>query len=208
MTGYDACKEIKADPALKDVPVVFLSAKGQETEIRDGMEAGAEEAVARTAASASALSTGPRFYTVRFVSARPVRKAIARWAVLNGRILPSQAQAMLTQDPYNGSIVVSVSASNDEDWSELNDFSTQSLEEANYLLLKESKRKIFSERYVPPEESGIGEALFYFARADGGVSLITSVEKEVAFSCRLSSRTQFRTEFKLKKMMINGELAI
>jgi len=43
MTGYEACKQIKADPMLKDVPVVFLSAKGQETEIRDGMEAGAEE---------------------------------------------------------------------------------------------------------------------------------------------------------------------
>ncbi len=43
MTGYDACKEIKADPTLKDVPVVFLSAKGQEAEINDGMEAGAEE---------------------------------------------------------------------------------------------------------------------------------------------------------------------
>ena len=43
MTGYEACKQIKADPQLKDVPVVFLSAKGQEAEIRDGMDAGAEE---------------------------------------------------------------------------------------------------------------------------------------------------------------------
>ena len=43
MTGYEACKIIKADPRLKDVPVVFLSAKGQEAEIRDGMDAGAEE---------------------------------------------------------------------------------------------------------------------------------------------------------------------
>ena len=43
MTGYEACKLIKADPKLRDVPVVFLSAKGQESEIRDGMEAGAEE---------------------------------------------------------------------------------------------------------------------------------------------------------------------
>jgi hypothetical protein len=168
------------------------------------MDAGAEEAVAKTAASASALSSGPRFYTVRFVSARPVREAIARWAILNGRILPSQAQAMLTQDPYNGSIVVSMSASNDEDWLELNSFSTEALEEANYLLLKKSKRKIFAERYVPPVESGIGEALFYFSRADG----ITPAEKGVAFNCRLSGRTQFRTEFKLKKMVIDGELAI
>lgn len=43
MTGYEACKLIKADPKLKDVPVVFLSAKGQESEIRDGLDAGAEE---------------------------------------------------------------------------------------------------------------------------------------------------------------------
>jgi CheY-like chemotaxis protein len=43
MTGYEACKRLKADPAVKDIPVVFLSAKGQEAEIRAGMEAGASE---------------------------------------------------------------------------------------------------------------------------------------------------------------------
>lgn len=43
LTGYDACKIIKADPELKNVPVVFLSAKGQENEIKIGMDAGAEE---------------------------------------------------------------------------------------------------------------------------------------------------------------------
>lgn len=43
MTGYDACRAMKADPMLKDIPVVFLSAKGQDSEIQVGMEAGAEE---------------------------------------------------------------------------------------------------------------------------------------------------------------------
>ncbi len=43
MTGYEACKQIKADPLTEKIPVVFLSAKGQESEIRVGMEAGAEE---------------------------------------------------------------------------------------------------------------------------------------------------------------------
>ena len=43
MTGYDACKLMKANPTLHDVPVVFLSAKGQESEIQSGLEAGAEE---------------------------------------------------------------------------------------------------------------------------------------------------------------------
>ena len=43
MTGYEACEKMKADPQLKKIPVVFLSAKGQDSEIRTGMEVGAEE---------------------------------------------------------------------------------------------------------------------------------------------------------------------
>ena len=43
LTGYEACARIKADPELADIPVVFLSAKGQETEIRTGLDAGASE---------------------------------------------------------------------------------------------------------------------------------------------------------------------
>jgi DNA-binding response OmpR family regulator len=43
MTGYDACRIMKANPDLHDVPIVFLSAKGQEAEIQSGLEAGAEE---------------------------------------------------------------------------------------------------------------------------------------------------------------------
>lgn len=42
MNGYDACRALKMSSILKDIPVVFLSAKGQEAEIREGMEAGAE----------------------------------------------------------------------------------------------------------------------------------------------------------------------
>jgi DNA-binding response OmpR family regulator len=43
MTGYEACAAIKADPKLKNVPVIFLSAKGQESEIQAGLVAGAKE---------------------------------------------------------------------------------------------------------------------------------------------------------------------
>jgi CheY-like chemotaxis protein len=43
MTGYEACKALKALPAMRHIPVVFLSAKGQESEIQQGVEAGAEE---------------------------------------------------------------------------------------------------------------------------------------------------------------------
>jgi len=43
MTGYEACERIKSNPATTHIPVVFLSAKGQETEIQAGLNVGACE---------------------------------------------------------------------------------------------------------------------------------------------------------------------
>jgi CheY-like chemotaxis protein len=43
MTGYEACRLIKAEPTLQHIPVVFLSAKGQENEVKTGILAGASE---------------------------------------------------------------------------------------------------------------------------------------------------------------------
>ena len=43
MTGYEACKALKAEEITKDIPIVFLSAKGQETEVSAGLELGADE---------------------------------------------------------------------------------------------------------------------------------------------------------------------
>ena len=43
MTGYEACRQIKADPLVSAIPVVFLSAKGQEAEIQAGFDLGASE---------------------------------------------------------------------------------------------------------------------------------------------------------------------
>ncbi|HEY89813.1 MAG TPA: response regulator [Thermoflexia bacterium] len=39
-TGYEACRVLKTREALVAVPVVFLSAKGQESEISKGMSVG------------------------------------------------------------------------------------------------------------------------------------------------------------------------
>ena len=43
MTGYDACKKLKENDSTKSIPVIFLSAKGQDQEIQQGLAAGAEE---------------------------------------------------------------------------------------------------------------------------------------------------------------------
>lgn len=42
MTGYEACRQIKSNENTKNIPVVFLSAKGQESEVNAGIDAGAE----------------------------------------------------------------------------------------------------------------------------------------------------------------------
>ncbi len=41
MTGYEACRQMKQIDEIKNIPVVFLSAKGQDEEVQTGIEAGA-----------------------------------------------------------------------------------------------------------------------------------------------------------------------
>jgi CheY-like chemotaxis protein len=43
MTGYEACKRLKDAESTQDIPIVFLSAKGQEAEIQTGIEVGATD---------------------------------------------------------------------------------------------------------------------------------------------------------------------
>lgn len=43
MTGYEACRAMKQMDEVKHIPIVFLSAKGQDTEIDTGLDAGAYE---------------------------------------------------------------------------------------------------------------------------------------------------------------------
>ncbi len=41
MTGYEACEALKKDSRTEKIPVVFLSAKGQEKEVENGLKVGA-----------------------------------------------------------------------------------------------------------------------------------------------------------------------
>jgi len=43
MTGYEACRAIKEDDTTKHIPVVILSAKGQDEEIEQGRTSGADD---------------------------------------------------------------------------------------------------------------------------------------------------------------------
>ena len=43
MTGYEACRQMKQIDEIKDIPVIFLSAKGQDEEVQTGLGVGAVE---------------------------------------------------------------------------------------------------------------------------------------------------------------------
>jgi DNA-binding response OmpR family regulator len=43
MTGYEACRILRKIDATKEIPIIFLSAKGQESEVQAGLEAGADQ---------------------------------------------------------------------------------------------------------------------------------------------------------------------
>ena len=43
MDGFEVCRHLKGNPVTAHIPVVFLSAKGQEAEVQSGLDAGADE---------------------------------------------------------------------------------------------------------------------------------------------------------------------
>ena len=47
MTGYDVCRRLKENPATSMIPIVFLSAKGQKGEIKEGLDLGAVEYIVK-----------------------------------------------------------------------------------------------------------------------------------------------------------------
>lgn len=63
MTGYEACRQLKNMEATKDIPIVFLSAKGQETEIQTGLAAGAADYVLKPFAPDQLVQTIKRVLT-------------------------------------------------------------------------------------------------------------------------------------------------
>ena len=47
MNGYDVCRTIRSDQALKDIYIIMLTAKGQVAEQERGMDVGANEYIVK-----------------------------------------------------------------------------------------------------------------------------------------------------------------
>jgi DNA-binding response OmpR family regulator len=53
--GYEVCQAIKADPELRHIPIIMLSAKGQEVEVLKGLGLGASAYVTKPFGNAEIL---------------------------------------------------------------------------------------------------------------------------------------------------------
>jgi DNA-binding response OmpR family regulator len=47
MSGYEACRHLKENPSTCEIPILFLSAKGQGREIEQGLDSGALEYIVK-----------------------------------------------------------------------------------------------------------------------------------------------------------------
>ncbi|NOQ36477.1 MAG: response regulator [Methylococcaceae bacterium] len=56
MDGFEVCKQLKADSKTKDIPVIFLSARCEGTDIIKGLELGAEDYITKPFNSAEVLA--------------------------------------------------------------------------------------------------------------------------------------------------------
>lgn len=45
--GYEACRKLKQDPNMKDVPVILLTAKGRDIDRKLGLEVGADDYITK-----------------------------------------------------------------------------------------------------------------------------------------------------------------
>ncbi len=41
MDGFEACRRIKENPKTKDIPIIILTAKGQDEDVKKGLDSGA-----------------------------------------------------------------------------------------------------------------------------------------------------------------------
>ncbi len=103
MTGYEACKELKKIDAVKDIPVVFLSAKGQESEIDTGLDAGAYDYILKPfAPDQLAMRVGEilnKFNSKPAAEAKPATIAEAKLAATPGPVVPDVKPAAPVVQP-------------------------------------------------------------------------------------------------------------
>ena len=86
MSGYDAARQLRAEPDLKDVAIIALTGFGGEADIRRAREAGFDDLAVkpvqpRTAQGADSTEEGGKFGGRAVTASHPFRSTSSRQAI-------------------------------------------------------------------------------------------------------------------------------
>lgn len=148
-------------------------------------------------------------YRIRFLSAKPVRQAVARTIILKNPKMEEQLRAFAEQKSEEWIVVAVTFDAQDGRFSgpAMQSFSsaiTSTLKNNTYLELKGGKRS-FLEEYKAPINDGLG-AKFVFKRVVDGEPFIKPDSGEVRFYSEVSKNIRLNMRFKVSEMMYEGKL--
>jgi hypothetical protein len=153
-------------------------------------------------------------YRARFLSAKPVRGAIAKILMLKkgetaDESLATQLEEFVNRD-FGDYVVVAVTAeaANQKLVGPMMQFLTNvtadALKENVYLERKDGKKLMLAD-YRPPGPDGLG-AKFVFTRTVEGQPFLTAESDNVRFFAQFNEKTKLNVRYKVSDMMYDGKL--
>lgn len=150
-------------------------------------------------------------FIVRFFSARPVRRALARLVELEQKPAPEVVEKLRAFGDMksDSSIIVTVNFESSDQRFQRN--AMQAFASAvtsvlkNETYLERDGKRLFLEEYVLPGKDGFG-ARFIFLRNVDEAPFISSNTGDVKFYTKFPGGLKVERRFKLTNMMLNGEL--
>ena len=153
-------------------------------------------------------------YRARFLSAKPVRGAIAKILMLKkgqtaDESLATQLQEFVNRD-FGDYVVVVVTAEAPDPkrvgpmMQFLNNASAEVFKEKVYLERKDGKKLMLAD-YRPPGPDGMG-AKFVFLRTLDGQPFLTAESENVRFFAEINEKMKLNVRYKVSDMMYDGKL--
>jgi hypothetical protein len=207
----------------KDVLKILNDSAWGQTQVETAEASGSTSAVTSTTDKAqlnrdaskpgAGSVTGYIKYFLRFLSAKPIRQAVARRLQLQQPSMDPKMTEQLKTFAETGSgdfIVVSAAAeASDQKMGgsamlAFNIANFESLKDVTYLERKDGQRLLLMD-FRPPINDGLG-AKFVFPRMLNKQPFINDSAGEVRFHCQLSKAIKLTARFKVSEMVYDGKL--
>ncbi|MGD1992667.1 MAG: response regulator [Anaerolineae bacterium] len=172
MTGYEVCQRLRSHPATADIPIIILTARGQEVDRRAALEAGADVYIAKPVTMADLLGQVNSLMARKGAPGKRVLGGAVAFLSLRGGVgtttLAVNLAAMLQTQRGGGVCLVDLCSSSgsaalqlglrpDPNWSALATMSGQPGASTidGYLLKHASGLRILASPFVPVVGNGL-----------------------------------------------------